>query len=111
MKGRAPKRSATGSQIVVHRKGQPKVARDCAESLQRMMPTVAVIAKTESANAAARARKPRSAKRDGRRRAARGSERAAARSVPGEDAPVRPPATEPCGRPRVGAGRGGGDPA
>jgi len=83
MKGRAPKRSATGSQVEVQRNGQPNVARACAESIQRMTPMVAVIAKTDSAKPAARPRKPRSASRDGRRRAGLGGECGVAQSVPG----------------------------
>ena len=61
MKGSAPKRSATGSQTLVQRKLHPNVARACADCVQSSTPTVAVMAKTESANANARPRNTASA--------------------------------------------------
>src|SRR5262245_2381961 len=110
MKGSAPKWPATGSQVLVHRKDQPKIPRAWLESSQRMTPMVAVMANTERAKPAASARKLMSASRDGRRPTRRDTERDDARLVSGGGAVARPSTSGPRGGSPVGIGRGGTGP-
>src|SRR2546422_940489 len=63
MKGSAPKRSATGSQVEVQRKRQPNAARAGADCQKSTSAIVAAIAITESAKVSATPRKTRSPSR------------------------------------------------
>src|SRR5438128_4635459 len=88
MKGRAPKRSATGSHVDVQRKLHPKAARASAERRSSTTAMVPAMAMTESAKASERARNAGSPSRLGRRARAgatrtAGEERRAARPVLG----------------------------
>src|SRR6059036_2714866 len=86
MKGSAPKRSATGSQVEVQRKLHPKAARASAERRSSTTAIVPAMAMTESAKASDRARNAGSPRRRQRRGGAgatrtAGEDRRAARPV------------------------------